>query len=233
MADKFEGGIVKGSTSVSVKFTLLKTADGTEQTGKAASDMTGSYLRQGGTRQAISLSDLGSVNASYSSGGVKELDATNMPGEYRLDLPNTAIETGSDGADWVLVTIKVASCFLARLWIPLTTYGTAALQSQGAGIKTKTDNLPSAIVKNVGNSVDFELRLISSPSTLATGLSPTVQISKDGGAFASTTNSASEIGIGVYTIALTATELNANRVALLFQGSGAIIWVKTIYTKAN
>lgn len=42
--------------------------------------------------------------------------------------------------------------------------------------------------------------------TAETGLSPAVQISKNGGAFAASTNSASEIGNGWYSVALTATE---------------------------
>lgn len=45
--------------------------------------------------------------------------------------------------------------------------------------------------------------------TAETGLSPTVQISVDGGAFATTTNSASEISNGWYAVTLTAGEVTA------------------------
>lgn len=46
--------------------------------------------------------------------------------------------------------------------------------------------------------------------TAETGLSPTVNISKNGDAFAATTNSASEISNGFYKVTLTATETNTD-----------------------
>lgn len=118
MSDKIQGGILAGATGVSLTFALRKASDSTEQTGKVAADMTLSYLRQGGTRTSITASDLGSVNASHSDGGVKEIDATNMPGLYRLDIPDAAIATG---ADWVHISVKVAGCFVYHERIPLTT----------------------------------------------------------------------------------------------------------------
>ena len=137
MSDKMAGGILAGSTSVSVPFVLRKTADNTEQTGKVAADMTLSYWRQGGTRTAITASDLAAVNSAYSSGGVKEVDATNQPGLYRLDLPDAAVATG---ADWVVVSVKVASCYLFHERYALTTNvvqsgdSYARLGTAGAGL---------------------------------------------------------------------------------------------------
>jgi hypothetical protein len=46
--------------------------------------------------------------------------------------------------------------------------------------------------------------------TAETGLTPTVQISKNGGSFADTSNSAVEVGNGWYYVALTATETNTD-----------------------
>lgn len=43
---------------------------------------------------AITLATLAAVTSAWSSGGFKEIDATNMPGWYRLDLPNAAIASG-------------------------------------------------------------------------------------------------------------------------------------------
>lgn len=117
MADKLQGGVKDGSTSFSVNFMLRKTADNTEQTGKVAADMTGSYQLQGGNRVSISLSDLAAVNSAYSSGGVKEIDSTNMKGLYRLDLPNAALT----GADWVTVSIQVTGCYTWVERFPITT----------------------------------------------------------------------------------------------------------------
>ncbi len=230
MSDKVQGGIVAGSTSVSIPFALFKTADGTEQTGKVAADMTASYWRQGGSRVAITLSDLGAIDAAYSSGGVKELDATNDPGTYRLDPPDAAVATG---ADWVEIAIKVAGCFVAKERYGLESVGSKANSTTLAAVKAKTDNLPSALVKNAGVTVTFELRSSSTPANLATGLSPSVLVSKDGGAFVAGSNTPAEIsGRGVYSLALTAAEMNADVVTLLFMAAGAYTYSRTIFTKA-
>ena len=45
------------------------------------------------TATAITLATLAAVNSAYSSGGFKELDATNMPGWYRFDIPNAVLAT--------------------------------------------------------------------------------------------------------------------------------------------
>lgn len=42
----------------------------------------------------ITLATLAAVTTAYSSGGFKEIDATNMKGWYRLDLPDAAIASG-------------------------------------------------------------------------------------------------------------------------------------------
>lgn len=42
----------------------------------------------------ITLATLAAATSAYSSGGFKEIDATNMPGWYRLDLPDAAIASG-------------------------------------------------------------------------------------------------------------------------------------------
>lgn len=109
MSDKFHGGIVEGSTDVSIPVMLRKTTDNTEQTGKIHSDVTASYWRQGGVRTAITMATLGSVNAAHADGGFIEVDATNMPGSYRFDIPDAAF---ASGADWVVIAAKVAGCYV-------------------------------------------------------------------------------------------------------------------------
>jgi hypothetical protein len=125
MADKFlsASSVKAGTTSVSTFFTLKDTTTGAATTGKVAADMTGSYWRQAGLRVAITLSNLAAVNSAYSSGGVKEVDATNMPGVYRLDLPDAAVGTG---ADWVVASIKVTGCQAADVPLALPTYTSVA-----------------------------------------------------------------------------------------------------------
>jgi hypothetical protein len=62
-------------------------------------------------------------------------------------------------------------------------------------------------------------------TTAVTGLTPTVQVSKNGGAFATATNSVSEIANGWYKVTLTATETNTNGPLIVrATGTGAIEW---------
>ena len=52
------------------------------------------YYRKGATGSATALTlATQTVGGAYSSGGFVEIDATNMPGMYRLDLPNACIDT--------------------------------------------------------------------------------------------------------------------------------------------
>lgn len=61
--------------------------------------------------------------------------------------------------------------------------------------------------------------------TAETGLSPAVEISKNGGAFAAVTNSVSEISNGWYKVTLTTTETNTNGPLIIrATGTGADEW---------
>lgn len=81
-------------------------------------------------------------------------------------------------------------------------------------IKAKTDLLPSGVAKGAAFTLSFFMALSSDHVTPATGKTVTVQVSKDGGAFAAATNSPAEISAGWYKIILTATEMNADTVAI-------------------
>jgi hypothetical protein len=99
------------------------------------------------------------------------------------------------------------------------------------GIKTKTDELPSGIAKNVAlSNFAFLLVLSSDHVSAATGKTVTATISKDGGAFASCSNSVIEISNGMYKINLTQTEMNADIITIIFTASGCDTRVITIYT---
>jgi len=108
MSNNSQGGIQAGATGVSMNFELRKTSDSTEQTGKVAADMTLSYWRQGGLRVNVPATNLAAVNSAWSSGGVKEVDAANMPGLYRVDWPDACFAAG---VDWAEVAVVVAGCY--------------------------------------------------------------------------------------------------------------------------
>lgn len=103
MSDKLIGGSVRvGSSSVSLPITLRAASTGAGKTGVAFGSATAYYLRQGGSPVAISLSALGAINSAFSAGGWFEADSVNMPGVYRLDIPDAAWVTG---ADWVEIEV--------------------------------------------------------------------------------------------------------------------------------
>lgn len=109
MSEKFNGGILPNSEDVSIQFILRSSTDNSEVTGKVAADLTLSYWRQGASRIAITPSDLTSVDAIHIDGGVIEVDSTNMPGLYRLDIPDTVI---TQDADWAVISVKCAGTYV-------------------------------------------------------------------------------------------------------------------------
>lgn len=102
--------IKKGATSQSLYVEILDSTSttGGRKTGLAynTSSLVAYYVRAGGSATAITLATLAAANSAWSSGGFKEVDATNMNGIYRLDVPDAAF---ASGADSVVVTIKGAT----------------------------------------------------------------------------------------------------------------------------
>lgn len=117
MSDKLQGGIKAGSVSVSLTVLLRKLADSTELTGQTYSNVTCSYMRQGGVAVNVPGQNLGSVTAAWASGGFIEIDSVLAPGSYRMDWPDAAFQAG---ADWVQLTVKAGTSFAFVERIPLT-----------------------------------------------------------------------------------------------------------------
>jgi len=86
-----------GQTDVSTAvFIQDSTAtDGAGLTGltKATAGLTCYYYRPGSSATAVALSDIFASDA-HMDGGLAEVDATNMPGVYRLDLPDAVAAAG-------------------------------------------------------------------------------------------------------------------------------------------
>ncbi|MER8615974.1 hypothetical protein NKG99_03835 [Mesorhizobium sp. M1409] len=103
--------IKKGATSQSIYVDVLDSTSttGGRKTGLAynTSSLTAYYVRNQSTATAITLATLAAANTAWSSGGFKEVDATNMPGVYRLDVPDAAFATGA--GDDVVIVIKGAT----------------------------------------------------------------------------------------------------------------------------
>lgn len=84
--------------------------------------------------------DLATVQTVWTSGGVKEVDATNMPGLVRFDLPNDVFK-GDGTSSEVLVTIKGTGYRTLTVRIPLVD------NLQDASAKG-TSAVPYAVWKN-------------------------------------------------------------------------------------
>lgn len=102
--------IPKGSVDQSIYFEVPDSTSttGGKKTGLVfnSAGLTAYYVRNGGTATAITLATLAAANSAHSDGGFKEVDATNMPGVYRLDTPDAVCATGAESA---VVTLKGAT----------------------------------------------------------------------------------------------------------------------------
>lgn len=92
--------LVKGTTSFQVAVFIRDTSvtTGAGLTGLVfnTSNLAAYYWRPGGTATAITLATLANAQAAWSSGGFVAVDGTNMPGLYRLDIPNAVLASGVD-----------------------------------------------------------------------------------------------------------------------------------------
>jgi hypothetical protein len=67
--------------------------------------LTADFVVRRGLRTSITLATLASADAAWSSGGFIAVDGTNMPGLYRIDIPNAVFAT----ADKSVVMLKGAT----------------------------------------------------------------------------------------------------------------------------
>ena len=134
----------KGLTDVTV---YLFVQDSSKTTGEGltglaynTANLVASYVRPLGSRTAITLATLAAVTSAHTDGGFIEIDATNMPGVYRLDLPDAVCATGVPSA---VVMLKGASNMTpVLLEIQLTDFDLNST-SNTVGTVTNLTNLPS------------------------------------------------------------------------------------------
>lgn len=142
MSDRFTQGVLTTVTDMSIPVVLRSTEDNTAKTGIAHGDITVRYLRQGATVQTVTPTSLSSINDVHSDGGWKEADATNMPGLYRLDLPDAAFTAG---ADWLIVTVTASDVFAFHERFDLTSHSLASANTELTDVPSPTDDLADMI----------------------------------------------------------------------------------------
>lgn len=100
--------VPQGGTDQTV-YVFLHDGSGNGVTGQAAADLAAYYTRPlDASATSISLSDLATADAVHSDGGVFEVDATNMPGVYRIDLPDAMIARGENFAVLIISGTNIA-----------------------------------------------------------------------------------------------------------------------------
>lgn len=107
-----------------------------------------------------------------------------------------------------------------------TTATLASTTNITAGTITTTTNLTNAagVTSNIKKNSASRITFVMTDSTThapKTGCTVTAQVSLDGAALASCTNSPSEISSGLYTLVLAAADTNANELAYRFTASSA------------
>lgn len=101
--------VTKGATSQTV-YVFIRDSSATTGVGLTglaynSGSLVASYVRPLGSRTAITLATQ-TVTGAWSSGGFVEVDATNMPGIYRLDVPDAVFASGVNSA---IVMLKGAT----------------------------------------------------------------------------------------------------------------------------
>jgi hypothetical protein len=206
--------IQAGQTSrrIAVFIADASAGDGSGLTGLVynTSGLTCYYWREDqGDAAATSVTLATATRGTFTSGGFKEKDSTNQPGMYEFGIPDAAL---ASGASWVVFLFKGASGMVTTLvTVRLTGY-----------------NPEKAFPLTKGTALSaFTFPMVDSSGIGVTGLTITATRSIDGAAFASCTNSASEISGGWYKINLSSTDLNGSVIALKFTATGAVMQTYT------
>jgi len=119
--------VTKGATSKSF-FIHIVSSLGAPQTGLVfnSAGLLASYAGSKLARVAITPADLAAITTAWTSSGFKEVDATNMPGWYRIDVPDAALDLA---VDEVVVTIWKSAAYNGSIVIPIATQTVETIQT--------------------------------------------------------------------------------------------------------
>lgn len=211
---------VTGTTSqivnIFVQDNSVATGAGLTGLTNSSSGLTCYYKRNTGSA-SVSVTLASATLGTFTSGGFKEVDSTNMPGVYELGIPNAAL---TSGADSVVVMLQGATHMApVTLEIELTAVNNQNGNNFGLAYLPQA---PMQLKKNQSLSA-FPFPMFDSNGNPKTGLTVTCQRSLDGGSFASINGgtAAVEIGNGWYYTPLLAGDTNGNAIAFRFSATGA------------
>ena len=167
--------IAPGSTSQSIELYLGATGLTASTAGLSAR-----YNRTRTASVAITLVAR-TIAQAWTSGGFAEVDSTNMPGVYRLDIPDAALAAGADdvtivvrgasGTNGAVMTVKLSSGGLtsaqtaAAVWDEPYTSHTAANSFGARSLLTTVDNRP--VVVGTSQHIHANVHAISDSTVAA------------------------------------------------------------------
>ncbi len=108
--------MLAGSTSQTVYIFIQDSSktNGAGLTGLAfgTSGLTAYYVLSRAASAVIALATLAAATSAWATGGFKEVDATNMPGIYRLDLPDAVLASGRSVLVYLQGATNMAPCVI-------------------------------------------------------------------------------------------------------------------------
>jgi hypothetical protein len=171
--------IAPGSTSQSIELYLGATGLTASTSGLSA------YYNRTRTASVNIPLVARTIAQAWTSGGFAEVDATNMPGVYRLDLPDAALAAGADdvtivvrgasGTNGAVMTVKLSSGGLtsaqtaAAVWDEPYTSHTTASTFGARTLLTTADNRPAAV--GTSNHIQANVHAIVDSTVAADELS--------------------------------------------------------------
>lgn len=169
----------------------------------------------------------------------KEMSGTTLQGWYEIHLPQAAVGTADASRFLVGMVSGVTGLRDCPFEIELVPDAIPNDSTQLARVSDVSGLATAASVallqvypKNTAIS-KFGFAMYLTDGTLATGVTIAGTISKDGGNFASITDSPAEIQTsGCYEVDLTQTEANADEILLKFTGTGCVPLVVKLRTQA-
>jgi hypothetical protein len=141
--------------------------------------LTAYYHRPGSAAAAITLATLASATAAWATGGFIAVDGTNMPGLYRLDLPDAVLATGVDEVVVMLRARRTWKSSYSRFSSSRTTRTTACAwasrrcrtrQREAAGGLLTRGTGAGQINQDANGRIDVNLVAVGADTTSVTNL---------------------------------------------------------------
>lgn len=229
--------------------------DGAPETGLTEASIDLAYSRVE-TDNDVTISDvtpaaLSALTDAHTDWGFEEVDATNAPGLYRLDIADAVFASGAweavvtitdaSGTDFYPVDIGFRLVAVNALdgvrygltalpnaaadgvgGLPISDAGGLDLDARiGTDIPAILAQLPSSPVKNAAFTYVIKMVDGTDNVTPETGLTVTMTRSIDAAAFGAATGTVTEISTGHYKVEASAADMNGDVVAHRFTASGA------------